>query len=275
MADLTATVFGGNGFVGRHVAAALASRGAAVWCPTRDDLAAGRHRAHPLGHVVYAIGLTGDFRARPVDTVEVNARLLGEILHGTGWSSFLALSSTRIYGADAATGPWDENQAIAVRPSADAIYDLSKLTGEALVLGHPRPTARVARLSNVFGVGMSEHTFLGAVLAAARRDETVTIGEDPRSAKDYVAADRAAQALADIALGGRHRLYNVASGKRVTHGEVAGWLAAAGATVRFAKGGPRRTLPAIDVSRLAAEFPAPPDEGALAAFVTQSTGVAP
>ncbi len=275
MADLTATIFGGTGFVGRHVAAALAARGAKVWCPTRDDLAAARHRARPLGHVVYAIGLTGDFRARPVDTVEANARLLGEILHGSEWSSFLALSSTRVYGSDAATGPWGEDRAIAVRPSADALYDLSKLTGEALVLGHASPSARVARLSNVFGTGMSENTFLGAILAAARRGETVTIGEDPLSAKDYVAVERAAQALADIALSGRHRLYNVASGARVTHGEVAGWLAAAGATVRFAEDAPRRTLPAIDVSRLAAEFPAPPDEGALAAFVTQSTGVAP
>lgn len=268
-----ATVFGGTGFLGRHVAAALAAQGAHVWCPTRAELAAGHHAMRPLGHVVYAIGLTGDFRSRPVDTVEANARLLGALLHETRWTSFLALSSTRVYGADPGTGPWREDMALNVRPTADALYDLSKLTGEALVLGHPAATARVARLSNVFGPGMSEATFLGAILAAARRGEPVVIGEDARSAKDYIAVEHAAAALAAIALGGRERVYNVAGGERIAHADVAAMLAGEGVPIRFAEGGPRRTLPAIDIARLAAEFPAPQDSRrALQAFVSAAIG---
>lgn len=272
-----ATLFGASGFIGRHLTQEFAARGMAPWCPTRADLAAGAHRGRPLGHVVYAIGLTGDFRTRPVETVEANARLLAEILHGTEWSSFLALSSTRVYGADEAAGPCREDDTLAVRPSGDAVYDLSKLLGESLVLGHPRETARVARLSNVFGPGMSEATFLGAILATARDGRPVEIGEDPRSAKDYVPVAEAVRALADIALSGRSRLYNVASGVRLTHAEVAEILRQAGATVAFLKDGPRRTLPAISVERLAAEFCPPPLDiaAALGAFVKDQTGVRP
>ncbi|MEM8662788.1 MAG: NAD-dependent epimerase/dehydratase family protein [Pseudomonadota bacterium] len=269
MDAVDATVFGGHGFIGRHVVAALSSEGLNVWVPERsdlaDDLSAGI-RERRLGHVVYAIGLTGDFRTRPADTVEAHAGLLAKLLNATRWDSFLVMSSARIYSGATST---DEGATLAMRPNGDRLYDLSKMLGEALVLAHPSPAARAVRLSNIFGPGMSETTFLGEVLAQARATGKVTIGEAPTSAKDYLPVVAAAADCAAIALRGTQRLYNVASGTAVSHQTIATLLEdTLGTKVTFAPGGEERRFEPVDIGRLSAEFPRPPRdiEAALKSF---------
>jgi len=63
------TVLGGSGFIGSHVARHLRRLGVACDTPARDDESI---FSRPLGHVIYAIGLTADFRARPLETVEAH-----------------------------------------------------------------------------------------------------------------------------------------------------------------------------------------------------------
>mgnify|MGYP001793046177 CR=1 FL=1 len=267
MAALDATVFGAGGFIGGQVAKALSAQLGVVWRPTRDDISRNRHLTRDLGHVVYAIGLTGDFRSRPVSTVDAHAGLLAKVLHETRWQSFLVLSSTRVYGNAPRHAPWREEEPISVIPSADTLYDLSKLLGEAAVLDHPSPNARVARLSNVFGTGLSASTFLGAVTAAAR-EGAVTIREGAGSTKDYVPLTRAVEALVSIALHGQHRLYNVSSGTLISHGDVADLLKASDTKVSFAEGAENRRLPAASPARLQTEFHLAPVDvrAALCAF---------
>lgn len=248
------TVLGGQGFIGRHVVADARRRGVEVTVLPRDT------RPVPgadLGHVIYAIGLTADFRTRPFDTVEAHVGLLADWLQQGKVQSFLYLSSTRVYGG--LDGLVCEDTPLSLTPSIDGLYDLSKLTGEALCLADPRPTLRVARLSNIYGPGMSEATFLGAVLRDLRLCGRVTICEDPASAKDYLHIDDAARLLVDIALTGRERTYNVASGIRTTHAEIAEVLCALpGYQIDFLPQAPRRIFPHIDTRRIAAEFPFAP-----------------
>ena len=62
------TVLGSTGFIGSHVAALARSQGHDIYCPSRRDSLAGRD----LGHVIYAIGMTADFRHRPHETIEAH-----------------------------------------------------------------------------------------------------------------------------------------------------------------------------------------------------------
>ena len=57
-------------------------------------LLAGRR---PAGHVIDCIGLTGDFRVRPLDTAEAHVGLVARCLAELQFDSFLLLSSTRVY----------------------------------------------------------------------------------------------------------------------------------------------------------------------------------
>ena len=209
------TVFGGHGFIGSHLSSYLRNRGHECLVPARDEILRANY---PLGHVVYCIGVTADFRRRPFDTVEAHVGLFSELLRRAEFDTLLYLSSARIYQG---CRFGEENARVAVDPSNPSdLYNLSKLIAESLCFAMDRPTVRVARLSNVYGPDFSSENFLASVIRDALQEATVTLQTDPASEKDYVHIDDVARALELIALQGCHRLYNVCAGKNVTSGKI-------------------------------------------------------
>ena len=240
------TIFGGRGFVGGALARHLGSRGHDVACPARNDHGRGRH----LGHAVYAIGLTADFRTRPFDTAQAHVAVLADVLAHAEFDSFLFLSSTRVY-RDACT---DEDAPLRVRPQdPDDLYNATKIAGEALCLALRNPTIRVARLANVVGAESHGDDFLGAVLRDAASG-TVELRTGLDSAKDYISVNDVSFALEAIALKGRSRLYNVASGRNTTHRAIADRLTALGVRVDVAAQAPTTIAHPINTHRLVGEF---------------------
>lgn len=251
MAKVKFTVLGGHGFIGNHVVNHLKAQGHAVEVPGRDlDGIYDRE----LGHVIYAIGLTADFRKRPFDTVDAHVSLLAKLLQRCRFESWLYLSSTRVY-ASLNKSQAAEDDAILVPPGPDSLYNLSKLMGESLCLTLPNPAIRAARLSNVYGMGMSADTFLGSVLSDLRRHGRVTVNESPESGKDYVSMKDVCMLLEAISLGGKQRLYNVASGCNLTHKVLLDRICAlTGFSVDYSSGAQTRNFPLVDVSRARHEF---------------------
>jgi nucleoside-diphosphate-sugar epimerase len=246
------TVFGSSGFVGSHLVRHLQAQGHDVSAPARGSELQGGQAA---GHVIYCIGLTGDFRVKLFETVDAHVSLLNSMLQVWEFESWLYLSSTRFYSGLPLGSLATEATALPVLPGTDTVYDLSKLLGEAICLSQPRSTVRVARLSAVLGVNQTEDTFLDMVIAELRRTGKVVIHEAPDSSKDYITIDSVVDLLERIALGGRERIYNIASGTQVTHAAIAEKLAAlTGAKIEFAPNGPRRAFPNFDVSRIKSEF---------------------
>jgi nucleoside-diphosphate-sugar epimerase len=245
------SILGGAGFVGRHLARHLRQIGFQVEIVSRGAEVNGTE----LGHVIYAIGLTGNFRERYFDTVEAHVNVLSCALQRNSFESWLYLSSARVYGGLPAGSVATETLDIPVRPSKDALYDLSKLLGESLCLSLDRPTIRVARLSNVYGGDQSKATFLGEILDDLQQSGSATIRESPESSKDYVSIRDVVNLLALISLSGRHRIYNVASSRVTTHKAIADRLQElTGYPIKFMPNAPRRTFPRIDVSRVEDEF---------------------
>ena len=140
-----------------------------------------------------------------------------------------------------------------VTPSGHAVFDVSKLLGECISLSFNNPRIRIVRPSNIYGKGMNPRTFLGSILKDLKEKGAVTIGESPESSKDYISIDDAVKLFEKIALGGKERLYNVASGTVTTHRQIADRLQKSG-TIKFADNGPTRIFPHIDTSRVASEF---------------------
>lgn len=249
------TIFGGGGFIGRHLAAALQATGLPVATPKRD---ASVDSLGAMGHVIYCAGLTADFRTRPHDTMEAHVGLISRILAFGEFESLLYLSSTRIY--DGATHG-SEEMTFSVDPwSPNDLYNISKLAGETLCLNHDNPKVRVARLSNVYGTGMYSagrggENFLGSVIRDAISKRQVELHSAPGSAKDYIHIGDVVRALALIAINGRDRIYNVASGDTVSHEQLLERLSEiTGCTWSTAADSPYVGFPRITTERIAAAF---------------------
>lgn len=245
------TVLGATGFIGRHVATHLRSRGHEVLTPARDAALVGQS----LGHVICAIGLTGDFRERLFDTVDAHVAVVARLLPTIDYESFMYMSSTRVYRGLGAGARAHEESALSIVPCRDSVYDLSKMTGEALCLSQDKSSVRVVRLSNVVGPGMSPHTFLGAVVEEARLTGSVVIRDHPKSAKDYVLIENVSPLVEKVALEGQHRVYNVAAGRNISALEIASYLKDVGIHAVFSEiSSTPRVFPRIDCSRIVKEF---------------------
>lgn len=238
------TVLGAGGYIGSHLVGRLLAAGHECRAVTREDP---WEEGDELGHVVFAVGLTADFRSRPAETVEAHVCEALRVLRHATFDSFLYLSSTRVYNG-VAEGRED------ARLAPDDLYDLSKLTGEALCLADPRPGVRVARLSNVYGGNGQSPSFLAGLLEAAGNG-TIRLRTDPASEKDYVHLDDVCEVLPEIAVEGRRRLYNVASGLNVPHGRIVDILALrTGCAVEVEPGAPVVKAPRISIERVREEF---------------------
>lgn len=246
---MTFTILGASGFVGSHLTHSLSARGIPFRAPGRDeDLFDG-----PLGHVIYCIGLTADWRARPFDTVRAHVCHLLSLLERADYASFLYLSSTRVYGrAERA----EETVTLSVNPLIpNDLYDISKIMGESVCLSMDRPTVRVVRLSNVYGRDFASMNFLPSIVWDAIRDEKIVLRTTMASAKDYVSIDDVVALLPRIAGSGQQRLYNVASGMNTTNGALLDAIQReTGCAIEIADNAETIIFPLISTARIHEEF---------------------
>jgi nucleoside-diphosphate-sugar epimerase len=75
------------------------------------------------------------------------------------------------------------------------------------------------------------------------------------SAKDYVSVSDVVRAIERVALEGRQRVYNIASGRNTSNAEIAGLLRGKfGADVLYEQDAVPISFPEIEISRIADEF---------------------
>lgn len=243
------TVLGSSGFIGSQLVHWLESRALPYWAPKRGEDLLNK----PLGHVVYCIGLTADFRQRPYDTVRAHVCHLLNILEKAEFDSFLYLSTTRLYkGMQNAS----EDSTLQVNPLLpDDLYNVSKIMGESVCLTSDRPNVKVVRLANVYGKDFSSANFLFSVIRNAVDTCHVVLQTTMNSEKDYVSIEDVIELLPDIARFGRYQLYNVASGVNTTNGALMNAIQqATGCTVEVKDEAETVTFPTISIKRAQDEF---------------------
>ncbi len=249
------TVLGAGGFIGSHLVKWLHANGHEVYAPVRDDPDIFIRK---LGHVIYCIGMTADFRTRPFDTVRSHVSVLADILEKSDFDSFLYLSSTRVYAR--CNGGKESDAIIADSSDPSDLYNLTKLTGESLCRCCGRAGVKVARLSNVLGYDPQSELFLFTLIRAALAGH-IELQTNPESAKDYLLVEDVVALLPRIATEGRQWLYNIASGTSVSHRAIVERLAAlTGCSWSARPDLPLSSFPEINIERIRKEFafsPAP------------------
>ncbi len=243
------TVLGARGFIGRNLVVHLVALGHEVFAPDRNDISI---FDRPLGHVIYCIGLTADFRRLPFKTVHAHVSFLADVLERAEFESLLYLSSTRVYSRTADTR---ETALLSSNPGdASDLFNLSKLLGESLCLHSMRSGTRVARLSNVVGFDPESENFLPTLIREALSGRILLL-TDPASTKDYIAMSDVLRVLPQIATEGQERIYNVASGSNIKNSELSKRLSDLTAcTIDVMEFAPLITFAPISVDRLIQEF---------------------
>lgn len=244
------TVLGASGYVGSHLAAYLREQGHECLTPVRDDNSI---FSQPLGHIVYCIGLTADFRYRPYDTARAHVGVLTGVLEKCKYESLLYLSSTRIYAHSQTAS---EDTLLQANPqNMSDLYNLTKMTGEALCFATPSEKVRVVRLSNVYGDDWESENFLATVVRDAIDKKHVLMHTSPESAKDYVHIKDVVEMLPKIATQGQCRLYNLAAGENVRNEDLLRKLSfLTGCIVEYTESAPTITFPLVSIQRLRSDF---------------------
>jgi nucleoside-diphosphate-sugar epimerase len=251
------TIFGSSGFIGSHLAEFLKAIGEDIYLASREprDIPPNKN----LGTVIYCIGMTANYREKPFETIDAHVNCLAYILKNYHFSSLLYLSSTRVYQGSNCS---NEDQSLSVNSNNPGdIYNVSKILGESLCLNCTDKTIRIARLSNVFGCGMSPENFLFDISQCAALNKQINLRTSLESEKDYISIHDAVRALYKIATQGQHTLYNVASGKNKKNQDIIDIISS---NIEFnlsvEHNAPTHSFPEIDIRRLTTEFsfsPAP------------------
>jgi nucleoside-diphosphate-sugar epimerase len=212
------TILGASGFVGSHLVNFLCRMGVHYYAPQRNADLFDRD----LGHVIYCIGMTADFRNKPFETIESHiCKLSGLLQHGR-FKSFTYLSSTRLYiNTPYSNIKVKEDDFVYINSSnATDIFAASKLTGELLALNSGRENIKVVRLSNVFGDDFKSENFVTSVIKEALSKGAVKIYSGPDSAKDYVSISDVCQALYLLSSLEETGVFNLAYGSNTTHAQL-------------------------------------------------------
>lgn len=197
----TVVVTGSSGFIGSALCARLESSGVRVLRASRG----GPLPAAP-GAVCVHLAASNDprdiearYKENRRESLELGRRVLG-----AGYARVVFASSALVYG-DAEASPRREDSPLA----PTSAYGRLKREVEALFGGAPHA---VARISNVYGPGMSPVNVFSHILAQLRSGGGVRM-RNLSSVRDYVFVSDVAEALAALATSDAAGVFNVSTGR--------------------------------------------------------------
>lgn len=203
-------ITGASGFVGRHLYARLVATGANVVAVSRKPRA-GMLQIDDYGHSPdgdVLIHLAEESDRAVVNRageayLDVSARVV-DALAARGYRRLVYISSGTVYG-DASPQPSKPGDAVI----ANDTYNRAKLTNEGIVLA---AGGAVARLSNIYGVGMAASNVLSDIIAQVPGPKSLEV-RDAAPVRDYLHVSDVAEALARFAESNYSGIINVATGR--------------------------------------------------------------
>ena len=204
------TIFG-QGFVGTNISIFLKKKKYNLFLPKKGKYKFKKN----LHNVIYCIG-NNNWVKDPKGTYDANLGLVPEIIFNNKFDSFTLLSSTRLYLGNS-EGETSENNPININSNDKKFfYNSLKLAAENLCLSLNNKNIKVVRMSNLFGDHFKNNALiLPTWIRNSVKYKKIDIYISKNSTKDFIYVNDAFDVLLKIIKRGKHRLYNVASGKNI------------------------------------------------------------
>lgn len=220
-------VTGAGGFLGRHLAAALAARGDEVVVPAGDVTRAAAFAAVPDAQVAYHLAAQSHVPSSvqdPTGTWRNNVEATLQVLE---WARrarparVVLLSSAHVYGPPQRPGPLAESHPIAPRSPYGASKAATEALGTAYGASYGLDVVRV-RPFNVYGPGQGAGFLVPDILGPLAEGRAPALG-DPRPRRDFTFVDDAVRflLLAGSVPAAAGQAVNLGSGQAHSVAEVA------------------------------------------------------
>ena len=204
------TIFG-QGFVGTNISIFLKKKKYNLFLPKKGKYKFKKN----LHNVIYCIGNQNWLKDLKV-TYDAQLGLVPEIIFNNKFDSFTFLSTTRLYFANS-EGKTSENDPININSDdKNFFYNSLKIAAENLCLSLNNKNIKVVRMSNLFGDNFTNQVYLlPTLIRNSIKYKKINIYISKNSTKDFIYVNDVFDVLLKIIKRGKHRLYNVASGKNI------------------------------------------------------------
>jgi UDP-glucose 4-epimerase len=212
-------VTGASGFVGHRVVKKLLKLGVETCAVARrpvefsDSVIVDSYFDTPVGDIL--IHLAENPNRSEVNEIgsayAVEAQALTKELISKGYQRIVFTSSVVVYGDKI-----KEQHKTTDCVFSEDVYAKSKLACESLI---QQNKGIIARMSNLYGPGMSDENVFSKILNQIPCTNSVKVWND-KSVRDFLWIDDAVDALVKMALGTAEGIYNVASGTAISINEL-------------------------------------------------------
>ena len=208
------TIFGSSGFFGTNLYKVLKERKEKIFIPKKNKYLFNKN----LGNIIYCIG-TSESIKNPKNALIANLEILSKILTNNKFQTFTYLSSIRVYSKSSKTKETDK---ITFNHNEKGVYFKSlKLAAESLCLQMNNPKIKIIRLANVFGHYFSNQIYLlPTLLRQSITKRKISIIINKNSKKNYLNVNDAINVILKIINKSKHQIYNVASDKQISIGQI-------------------------------------------------------
>ena len=208
------TIFGSSGFFGKNLYKVLKKRREKIFIPKKNKYLFNKN----LGNIIYCIG-TSESIKNPENALTANLEILSKILINNKFQTFTYLSSIRVYSKSSKTKETDK---ITFNHNEKGVYFKSlKLAAESLCLQINNPKIKIIRLANVFGHHFNNQVYLlPSLLRQSTTKRKISITINKSSKKNYLNVNDAINVILKIINKSKHQIYNVASDKQISIGQI-------------------------------------------------------
>ena len=239
------TIFGHKGYLGNEFKNYLINKKYKVFLPKRNEFKLNKYSKD----VIYFIG--SDNKKNILGFLNSNFVHLFNLLNHNNLNSIVFISSTRIYLSQKKK-IINEDDNLKLFNSEKYLFNTLKLLSERMAL--LVPNCKIIRISNVFGRNKKKDTFLPKMINNAKKKKLKLL-INKISSKDYIYIDDVLLGIFNILIYGKKKIYNLASGKKISIEKITKKLQKKfHGKIKYKNQNSFETYPSVSIKRIQKEF---------------------